>query len=124
MRDISNRDRMFLNIAAAVAKNSMLRVRVGACNSLYQVGWNRKHTHPKLAEWGFSEHHDIHAEMDIALQGHESVCGCTIYVVRLARDGHWALARPCDVCMGVLSYMDAKRVVWSMDDGEIGQVRL
>ena len=121
---VTKRDLGLLRHAALVAMNSTLRVRVGAITEAYFKGWNRKHTHPKLVEWGYEEHSDIHAEADLALNGYEAICGRMIYVARLTRDGEWALAKPCEACMALLAHAEVKGVVWTTGPGTGEGVRL
>ena len=107
-----------------MALRSELRVRVGCVNDHFTYGWNRKHSHPKLVEWGYPEHSDIHSEMDLAIQGEHTIYGRTIYVARITRDGEWALARPCAACMGMLAYLEARRVIWTVAPGQMGMLKL
>lgn len=71
-----------------------------------------------------TDHFSVHAEMALALYGYAAMQGQRVYVARLLRDGTWGLAKPCEVCMGLLVQAGVRRVVWTTGPGEGDGVRL
>ena len=121
---LGRKDLTYLCKAAELARHSKLRVRVGAITHHFYTGWNVRRSHPKLAEWGYPENSDIHAEAFLALYGYETMMGAEVYVARLLRDDSWGLAKPCDVCMSLLVQAGVKRVVWTTGPAAGEGVRL
>jgi tRNA(Arg) A34 adenosine deaminase TadA len=124
------RDKAFLELAAEEAQDSTVRFRMGCfALSLDESRGARRHNsrqqHPKLARWGFPPYSGIHAEVAAALalgEGHLKYS--TFYVARLARNGDWALAKPCAYCMGALVACGIARVVWTTGPGEWDSIQL
>ena len=55
-----------------------------------------------------------HAEARLS---HKLDRGATVYVVRVAKDGSWACAKPCYPCMCLMAARGVKKVYWSECDG-------
>ena len=120
----SNRDLRGLEEARDFAALSCARMQVGVwCNGY--GSWNKDRTHPKLAKYGYPTHANLHAELCLSIRlGYLGLEGRTVYVARVLRDGSWALARPCSVCAEVLAECGVKRIVWTVEPGVMGEVRL
>ncbi len=48
--------------------------------------------------------------------------GGVVYVVRILRNGNYALARPCKSCQGVMKMHGVKRCYYSIDDNSYGVI--
>jgi len=46
--------------------------------------------------------------------------GATVFVARIARDGTWALARPCPQCLNRLHHQRVRRVFFTTGPAEYG----
>lgn len=44
--------------------------------------------------------------------------GSTIFLVRLTRDGQWAMSRPCKKCQALIKNRRVKKVVFTVGPGE------
>lgn len=114
--------------AIATARQSTLRFRVGAVVANLGAEWthcNVRKTHPQLRAHGYPEWADLHAELGAIMMAGEAECmGATVYVARLKRDGTVGLAKPCSYCMSALYYSGVKRVVWTVGDDKVEEVRL
>jgi tRNA(Arg) A34 adenosine deaminase TadA len=124
------RDKAFLDLAAEEALYSEVRFRMGcfvvsADESRGARRHNSRHQHPQLARWGFPTYSGIHAEVAALLAlGEGWGKRGRVYVVRLARNGDWALAKPCAYCMGALVACGIARVVWTTGPGEWDSINL
>lgn len=83
---------------------------------------NMAKTHPLAAKNRFPY---IHSELH-ALIGVDSrkLCGATIYVARRKRTGEIGLAKPCSECEKLLRQYNIKRVCYSRNNNEIGEMML
>lgn len=71
------------------------------------------------------EHASIHAEIGSVLGIPRSQTnGADIYVVRVRKNGQYAMAKPCGMCQGLLSSVGIKRVFYTTDNNEIEKMLL
>lgn len=124
---MSNRDERGISAAIYAAERSTLRVRVGAAvlRNWPAGGYNQRRTHPAIVKGGYPAGSTLHAELDLVISlGYYGLRGETVYVARLLRNGKTAMAKPCPLCMAALARCHVKRVVWTMEDGKLGEVAL
>ncbi len=75
-------------------------------NDSYELGW----TFPSA-----------HAEARVVKKMNY---GGTVYVARVSRDGHLAMAKPCFSCMMAMKSRFVEKVFYSINDGEYGCIDL
>lgn len=82
------------------------------------TGMNSWKTHPMQAR--FSRHPDcihIHAEIAAIVAavraGQRDLSGFSLWVARVLRDGHTALAAPCTGCQRAIGAFDIANVYWT-----------
>jgi deoxycytidylate deaminase len=118
--ELSAKQEHHLSIAAKAATKSKMRARVGAYVDTSThgrgVGWNQAKTHPLLRVFKYDDWCGLHAEMHACLGA--EVKGCTIYVVRLLKNGRWGMAKPCVHCHRMLKELGVKKVVYSNGIGD------
>jgi tRNA(Arg) A34 adenosine deaminase TadA len=80
-------------------------------------GWNTYKTHPMMYKW--SEDHDkicLHAEIAAliqALREYSWLYNFDCYIARVLKDNTPALARPCETCLGALTYYEIRNIWWT-----------
>lgn len=121
------------DIVQEVAKESKLRVRVGAMligpeqqlmPEQVAHGWNKRIEHPYILRYGYPEWSTMHAELAALLDADWLVCGGTMYVMRLLRNGDWGLAKPCTHCMTALVECGVSEVWYTLEPGKVAHMRL
>ena len=122
---ISARDRAHLNRAIKIAYTSTERQRHGCVivkgGRVISVGVNTFRNHPLFVSEP-SKNSSYHAEIN-AMRGVE-VKGATVYVARISRNGSAAMSAPCIYCMHAIMKAGAKRIVWTGNNSEIGEILL
>lgn len=78
--------------------------------ALIAVGWNTDHIHTE------------HAALNRAWRSGTE--GCTLFVVRIRKDGSWGMAKPCQLCTERLIVAGIKKVVYSNITGELTALKL
>lgn len=122
---LSNRDRAYLSVARYCAAKSVARNTHGAVvvkgGRVLSTGWNKNRNHPAIVS---PEHIktdcSYHAE-EVAIKeaGEENVRGAIIYVARVNKNGHDRDSKPCSKCASLIEKVGIKRVVFTMEAGEI-----
>ena len=112
-----------LNKAVAYASSSRHDMRM-ACILFHgsrPLVWcvNHNRTHPK----SLSRYGKVHAEMDAVICP-VSTNGLDAYVARLTKPGKISMARPCDSCMTMLRLAGIRRVYWTIDEHNYGELKL
>lgn len=80
------------------------------------IGLNSRKTHPLAARYGRNpEALCIHAEIAAIASARESVDGMTMYIARVRKDGHPALAKPCIGCAMALAAFGISDVHFTVD---------
>lgn len=125
---LSNRDRSYLSVARYFAKKSTARNTHGAVivkgGRVLGTGWNKNRNHPKVVS---PEHIksdcSFHAE-EVAIKdaGEDNVRGAIIYVARISKSGHDRNSKPCSKCELLIERSGIKRVVFTIEAGEINYV--
>lgn len=122
---LSKKDRSYLSTARFCATKSTARNTHGAVivkgGRVLSVGWNKNRNHPKVVS---PEHIksdcSYHAE-EVAIReaGEANVKGAVIYVARINRNGHDRDSKPCSKCAALIEKVGIKRVIFTMEAGEI-----
>lgn len=112
-----SRHQKFAKAALALAAASEYNVTHQLCalvvskNLVLSVGYNQPKTHPISAETKMQQ---LHAEMDALLRCGSSE-GAEVIVVRSKPSGKPGLAKPCDICQGILRRFGVRRVFYTVD---------
>ena len=125
---MNKRDYRFLYICEEIAKLSkgvggskgnnfrIGCVIVGAGGCIVSTGVNSYKTSPRLSK--FYDYPYYHAEAHAILRrGIDTCVGCTMYVVRVTKLSHLALARPCKECQRLIKEAKIKKVIYSVGSG-------
>ncbi len=94
-------------------------------NRVLSVGYNSPKTHPMSD----TKMQQLHAEMHAVLKCPEGdLRGADVVVARARSEGKAGLARPCEVCQGILKRCGVRRVYyttnWDDENPEIEEMRL
>lgn len=122
---LSNRDRAYLSVARYCATKSTAKNTHGAVvvkgGRVLSTGWNKNRNHPAIVS---PEHIktdcSYHAE-EVAIReaGEDNVRGAVIYVARINRKGHDRDSKPCPKCASLIEKVGIKRVIFTMEAGEV-----
>ena len=122
---LSNRDRSYLSVARYFAAKSVARNTHGAVvvkgGRVLGTGWNKNRNNPTIVS---PEHIktdcSYHAE-EVAIReaGEDNVRGAIIYVARINKNGEDRDSKPCPKCASLIEQVGIKRVVFTMEAGEI-----
>lgn len=122
---LSKRDRAYLSVARYCATKSKARNTHGAVivkgGRVLSTGWNKNRNHPAIVS---PEHIktecSYHAE-EVAIReaGEDNVKGAVIYVARVSKNGADRDSKPCPKCAALIRQAGIKRVVFTMEAGEI-----
>lgn len=96
------------------------RFRLGAVlaykGQILKAKPNCQRTHAKLNriyKWPF-----LHAEANVILSlGMDNCEGLNLYVLRILKNNHIALAKPCDDCQKLIDYVGIKHIYYTTNDG-------
>lgn len=105
-------------------RHGALLVRGGSIlNSAYnknsRIGWANRF---RSKACGHATHH---AELGAILGvDRTKTSGSDIYVVRIGRTGELKMSKPCQMCQQVLTHMGIKRVYYSIDEENVGCIKL
>lgn len=115
----TNKQRRLFEIAKQLSRKSSYKYRVGAVvvrsGKPIGFGFNKpQKTHPKSS----NEFRTIHAELDAMIGlSREEISGADLYIFREHKDGHIALARPCDHCLALIREYGIRRIYYTIDNG-------
>lgn len=122
---LSNRDRSYLSVARYCATKSTARNTHGAVivkgGRVLGTGWNKVRNNPTVVS---PEHIksdcSYHAE-EVAIReaGEDNVRGAIIYVARVNKQGEDRDSKPCPKCSEMIESLGIKRVIFTMEAGEI-----
>lgn len=111
------RNRGLKHAIRAAGLSDFKQHKVGAAlfykNKLLNIGWNRKKSHPLS-----TTEHSQHAEFSVLI-GVESAIRCTLYIARLTRTGKLGIARPCEICQGLISSKGIRQVFYTNNLGRL-----
>lgn len=110
-----------IEIAVKNAEKSIYKQRIGCVlvkgNKIISQGHNQLRYSSKNTDnvkWLESLHAERHCLNKV---GREKAKGTTLIVVRILKDGSFALAKPCSQCMWLISELKVKKVVYSTKEG-------
>jgi deoxycytidylate deaminase len=122
---LSNRERSYLSAARYCATKSTARNTHGAVvvkgGRVLGTGWNKNRNNPLIVS---PEHIksdcSYHAE-EVAIReaGEDNVRGAILYVARVNRHGNDRDSKPCSKCAILIKKVGIKRVIFTMEAGEI-----
>ena len=123
---ISNQDRKFISRALGVAESSTQRQKHGCIvaknGRTLGVGVNSFRNVPTNVSSPRTDS-SYHAEV-MALRACVAYSlRATVYVARVDSEGRARMSKPCDICMDALRLCGVKRVVYTIDDGDIQDLR-
>ena len=82
-------------------------------------GWGNRFRH---RDCGHATHH---AELGCILGIDRTVTtGATIYVARIGKGGEFRMSKPCPMCRAVLHHVGIKKVIYTINDKEVGVHKL
>ena len=90
-----------------------------AYNKSNHINWANKF---RNKDCGHATHH---AEVGAILgMAREKTTGATMYVARIGKTGELKMSKPCEMCQQVLAHVGVKKVYYSIDDENIGCIKL
>jgi deoxycytidylate deaminase len=107
----------YLNLAKSVSKLSDHRVKVGAVivkKKPIVACSNKNVTHPLYADPSKGKSSSLHAEIRCIIHSRCDLVGSDIYVYRETKDGNYALARPCKVCLQALKEAGIRKIFYTI----------
>ena len=96
-------------------------------NRVLSVGYNQPKTHPISADTRMKQ---LHAEMHAVIQcPNRDLEGADVIVARTRPSGKPGLAKPCEVCEGILRRAGVRRVYYttgwgSASEPQLGEIKL
>jgi deoxycytidylate deaminase len=124
---LSKKDKSFLNVARYLATKSEARNTHGAVvvagRRVVGMGWNKDKNHPNLIEEAkIKEYCSAHAEQIALREAGDNASKAVLYVARVSKQGEDRDSKPCHVCQSRIIQAGIKRVVYTMEAGEINYV--
>lgn len=133
MRNPTNRERSYLELAKKVACNSDFKTfRHGAVlvkgGSVINIGYNKNQFNSFASRFRKidKQYSTIHAEMasmlgvDVSKTG-----GAVIYVVRINNDFCFRYSKPCKKCQAMMKYCGVRKTVYSTNFGfKVEEIKL
>lgn len=123
--NLSNRDRSYLSVARYCATKSRARNTHGAVlvkgGRVLGTGWNKTRNHPTIVSPDrIKSDCSYHAE-EVAIReaGENNVKGAILYVARVNKQGQDRDSKPCPKCSKLIKDLGIKRVIFTMEAGEI-----
>lgn len=133
MRNPTNRERSYLELARKVASNSeFVTFRHGAVlvkgGSVINIGYNKNQFNSFASRFRKvdKQYSTIHAEMASMLGVDASKTnGAIIYVVRINNDHCFKYSKPCKRCQAMMKYCGIRKAVYSTNhEYKIEQIKL
>ncbi len=132
VQKLKGRHKRFIENSARTARESefpnyrhgAILVRGGsilntAFNKSNHINWANKF---RAKNCGHATHH---AEVGAVLgMAREKTTGATVYVARVGKSGELKMSKPCEMCQQVLAHVGIKKVYYSIDDENIGCIKL
>ena len=132
IKKLKGRHKRFIDASARTAQESefpnyrhgAVLVRGGsilssAFNKSNHINWANKF---RAKDCGHATHH---AELGTVLgMAREKTTGATVYVARIGKSGELKMSKPCEMCQQVLAHVGVKKVYYSIDDENIGYIKL
>ena len=129
---LAGKERRFVELGKKIAESSDFgEYRHGAVlvkgGSVISTSANKN----SYASWGnrFRKrdcgHATHHAELGCILGVDRAVTrGSTVYVARVGKLGNMKISKPCEMCEEVLRHVGVKKVVYTINDKEVGIYKL
>lgn len=108
-----------MKIAKEVSKTSDHRVKVGAVIAKKKpivACSNKNITHPLYADPSKGKSSSLHAEIRCIIHSKCNLVGGEIYVYRETKDGNYALAKPCKVCLQALKEAGIRKIFYTIKE--------
>jgi deoxycytidylate deaminase len=132
IQKLKGRHRRYIEASARAAEDSefpnyrhgAVLVRGGsilstAFNKSNHINWANKF---RNKDCGHATHH---AEVGTILgMAREKTMGATLYVARIGKSGELKMSKPCEMCQQVLAHVGVKKVYYSIDNDNIGYIKL
>ena len=132
IQKLKGRHRRYIEASARAAedsefpnyRHSAVLVRGGsilstAFNKSNHINWANKF---RSKDCGHATHH---AEVGTILgMAREKTTGATLYVARIGKSGELKMSKPCEMCQQVLAHVGVKKVYYSIDNNNIGYIKL
>ncbi len=116
----------FINRAIIEASRSTFKQRVGCVifkgNRIISTGYNSKRHSWRLPDKYKKWLNSLHAEQKAIIYCDKDIRRSSILVVRLSAYDDLAMAKPCDMCMGLIIDSGIKNIYYSDYDGRIGEI--
>ena len=81
--------------------------------------WGQRFRH---RDCGYATHH---AELGCILGVDRSITqGATVYVARIGKKGEFRMSKPCPMCESAMRHVGIKKVVYTVNEEEIGSFKL
>jgi deoxycytidylate deaminase len=121
---LSNTDRSYLSVARYFATKSNARNTHGAVvvkgGRVLGTGWNKTRNNPKtVSPEHIKSDCSYHAEEIAIRDSGDNMKGAIIYVARINKNGFDRDSKPCSKCASLIKKAGIKRVVFTMETGEI-----
>jgi deoxycytidylate deaminase len=121
---LSNTDRSYLSVARYLATKSNARNTHGAVvvkgGRVLGTGWNKNRNNPKtVSPEHIKSDCSYHAEEVAIRESGDNMRGAVIYVARINKNGFDRDSKPCSKCSSLIKRAGIKRVVFTMETGEI-----
>lgn len=108
----------------ALTNSSLIRSSRHAAAIVYKkrvlsIGHNKRKTHPIELRWQKKPGAIfLHAEKDAIIKamnryGDQILQDCTLYVIRVMKNGDLGCSKPCESCQNFINSLDIKRIYWS-----------
>jgi tRNA(Arg) A34 adenosine deaminase TadA len=127
----TNKERNMLGLAVKQALTSSFPTyKHGAVmtkgSSIISLGVNKKQFNSFAARFrDVPENATVHAELCCVLGvDKRTTSGANIYVARVNNAGKWMMSKPCPMCQAALNYVGIKKVIYTIDEKHIGEMRL
>ncbi len=117
-----------IKVACEEAVKSLCQHRVGAIiwdkKTIISVGHNYYLKSRRSYTKKFIKNTGIHAEVDAITNARTELRGCSILIVRVARNNDLVLSKPCDWCYGYIKHVGLKWLYYSININDIVRERV
>ena len=120
VKDLSNRDQMWLQVATKLAETSTERTKHGCIivlgGAVQAMGVNTYRNQPGIV--AEVDCLSVHAEINALKRVKRNLSGAVVYVSRVNNNGEPRQSRPCPACLKSLKDAGCKRVVYTINGNE------
>lgn len=114
-------------IARKIALKSDYKYKLGAILMKGGKIINAKCNSAKTHKWAtrLYKYGSRHAELNTLINlNYEQTCNSIMYVVRTNKTNHFALSRPCSMCLNASKKMGIKKIYYTINNYEFGTIYL